>query len=87
MIATTKAMKYLDSGFYRISDKLAASLAKAHPNPNYQNLPPHGYERRITYNGYHWWLTRTPHSPDFGGPKRGWVYAIYAPRPLATTAH
>jgi hypothetical protein len=78
-------LKHIDNGFFQVSDKLAAQLAKM--NRTLPSLPPHGYERRVKYANQLWWLTRTPYRVMLDAPKRGWVWAIYAPRPLTNDPH
>lgn len=74
--ANPAGMKEIDSGFYRISDQLAARLAKASPT---KRLPRLGYElRQVTLpDGRTAALTRTPYRFRTDAPKRGWVWAVY----------
>ncbi len=72
--------KYLDSGFYRISDKAAGALVKLAGKP----LPRQGYEMSVFLtNGVsgpsfaNAWLQRTSYSVRLDAPRRGWVWAIY----------
>jgi hypothetical protein len=70
-------MKHIDSGFYRISDKLAGKLGRAHKSgPNATDLPARGLERRVFHEGSWWWLKRTPYRYRTDAPKRGWVWAL-----------
>ena len=48
-----KAPVYLDNGFYKVTAWHAARLVGGA-----KNLPRHGYEKRVTYNGQLVWLTR-----------------------------
>lgn len=46
-------VRYLDHGFYWISEALARELAGELPKP--------GWEKCVVWRGEHWWLARTPH--------------------------
>ncbi len=72
----------IGGGFYRISDKEAATLARACGKA----LPPHGRTYDVTVQhdrGNVAMLMRTPYQPRLhpDAPKRGWVYAL---GPLST---
>ena len=42
----------IDTGWYKMSAKRAGRLCD-------HKLPRHGYEKRVTYAGYDWWIART----------------------------
>lgn len=67
---------HIDSGFYRVSDKVAGKLAKSGP---LGRLPHEGMEGRVFVGNTQWWLTRTPYQHRTDSPARGWVWAVYAP--------
>lgn len=76
---STDTMKHIDNGFYRISDKLAGSLARQSPahTDDGPSMPPNGKEWRVTHNGFRWWLSRTPYRFYTDAPARGWVWALH----------
>ena len=73
--------KYLDSGFYTVSDKAASELCKATGH----DLPRFGYERFVMLNvdgiKLNAWLQRTSNRFREDSPSRGWSWALYAFRP------
>lgn len=44
--------KYIDNGFYEISEQLAKRLCGG-------DLPQYGHEKLVAHNGKHYWLTLT----------------------------
>jgi len=70
--------QHIDNSFYRVSDKVAGKLAKDGP---LGRLPNEGMEGRVFVGNTQWWLTRTPYRYRTDSPARGWVWAVYGPRP------
>ena len=75
--------RYLDSGFYLISDKAAGALVTVIG----QRLPRHGYEKFVLLTasdgiGFNAWLSRTAtrHSMLAKRNARGWHWALHAIR-------
>lgn len=66
--------RHISHGFYRVSDREAAQLARGVGKP----LPKHGYELRVELSdGRLAWLSRTPTQYSLReGPARGWVWAV-----------
>jgi hypothetical protein len=79
-----ESVRLISTGFYRVTDKEAALLAKGVS----AKLPAADKELRVELvDGRLAWLQRTPYSGGMGergrwfdpedAPKRGWVWAIY----------
>ncbi len=74
--------KYLDSGFYIVSDKAAGELCRVLG----QKLPKHGWQKHImlkttTGLSLNAWLERSDVRASMRHScKRGWVWAIFAIR-------
>lgn len=74
--------KYLDSGFYLVSDKAAGALVRVIG----QKLPRHGWEKPVFLHanglGFNARLMRTPtaHSVLAKPNARGWHWALHAIR-------
>lgn len=76
-------LKYIDTGFYRVSYKYALRMAKAKP---LGRLPRIGYEILVTLDdGTTAYLQRTPYRFRPDSPACGWVWAVYAIRPCTVT--
>jgi hypothetical protein len=67
-------LDHISHGFYRVSDRDAARLAKDVGRA----LPKHGYELGVVLpNGLEAWLARTPTSSIPEMPKRGWSWSVH----------
>ena len=78
----THIARYLDSGFYYISDAAAGALCSVIGQP----LPKHGYQKFVMLeaNGHklNARLQRTPVQHSMLAPNaRGWRWAVFALRP------
>lgn len=51
VLSSLKAV-YIDNGFYRIHARRALTLCEMH-------LPKFGYEKKVQFQGFAWWIART----------------------------
>ncbi len=68
-------MSYIDSGFYRISDRVAGKLALTTAA---KRLPKHGYQVDVILpDGRKATMQRTSLQFRTDSPKRGWVWSLF----------
>jgi hypothetical protein len=72
------SLKYLDSGFYTVSDKAARAIVRSRG----QSLPNHGWQKSVLLkvNGLQAsaWLIRTHSTFLPTSPRRNWAWALFA---------